>query len=99
MRQWSAAGDLSAFDHRALHAYWQSCNEPARIHAFCEDYRAGATRDIEADEADLAAGKTIQCPTYVIWSDFISSAAPSATASSRSRSGAGASPPRPPASA
>ena len=100
MRQWSAAGDLSAFDHRALHAYWQSCNEPARIHAFCEDYRAGATRDIEADEADLAAGKTIQCPTLrdlerlSIWS-----ADPSATASSRSRSGAGASPPRSPGSA
>ena len=70
MRQWSAAGDLSAFDPRALHAYRQSCNEPSRIHAFCEDYRAGATRDIEADEADLAAGKTIQCPTCVIWSDY-----------------------------
>jgi haloacetate dehalogenase len=70
MRLWSAAGDLSAFDHQALEAYWQSCNEPTRIHAFCEDYRAGATQDIEADEADLAAGKTISCPTYVIWSDF-----------------------------
>lgn len=70
MKAWSAAGDLEAFDPRALEAYWQSCNEPTRIHAFCEDYRAGATRDIEADEADLAAGKTIQCLTYLIWSDF-----------------------------
>lgn len=70
LRKWSAAGDLDAFDPRALESYWQSCNEPTRIHAFCEDYRAGATRDVEADEADLAVGKTIQCPTYVIWSDF-----------------------------
>jgi haloacetate dehalogenase len=70
MRKWSAAGNLDAFDRRALEAYWQSCNEPTRIHAFCEDYRAGATRDIEADEADLAAAKTIGCPAYLIWSDF-----------------------------
>jgi haloacetate dehalogenase len=70
MKAWSAAGDLSAFDPRALESYRQSCNEPTRIHAFCEDYRAGATRDIEADEADLAAGKTISCPTYLVWSDF-----------------------------
>ncbi|PVE26345.1 alpha/beta hydrolase [Microvirga sp. KLBC 81] len=70
MKAWSAAGDLDAFDPRAIESYWQSCNEPTRIHAFCEDYRAGATRDIEADEADLAAGKRIQCPTYLIWSDF-----------------------------
>ena len=70
LRKWSAAGDLDAFDPRALESYWQSCNEPTRIHAFCEDYRAGATRDVEADEADLAVGKTIQCPTYLIWSDF-----------------------------
>ena len=70
MKKWSASGDLSAFDHRALAAYRNGFNEPSRIHAFCEDYRAGATRDIEADEADLAAGKTIGCPTQLIWSDF-----------------------------
>lgn len=70
MKAWSAAGDLNAFDSRAIEAYWQSCNEPTRIHAVCEDYRAGATRDIEADEADLAAGKKIQCLIYLIWSDY-----------------------------
>jgi haloacetate dehalogenase len=70
MKAWSAAGDLSAFDPRALESYRQSCNEPTRIHAFCEDYRAGATRDVEADESDLAAGKRIECPTYLVWSDY-----------------------------
>jgi len=70
MKSWSAAGDLAAFDPRALESYRQSCNEPSRIHAFCEDYRAGATLDVEADEADLAAGKQIRCPVYLIWSDF-----------------------------
>ena len=70
MKAWSASGDLGIFDPRALESYRQSCNDPTRIHAFCEDYRAGATRDVEADEADLAAGRTIQCPTYLIWSDY-----------------------------
>jgi haloacetate dehalogenase len=70
LAKWSAPGDLSFLDRRALKSYRESCNEPTRIHAFCEDYRAGATRDIEADKADLAAGKTIRCPTYLIWSDF-----------------------------
>lgn len=70
MKKWSAPGDLSAFDRRAMAAYRDGFNEPSRIHAFCEDYRAGATLDIAADEADLAARKTIQCPTQLIWSDF-----------------------------
>lgn len=70
MAKWSGTGTLAPFDPRALAAYRQSCNEPTRIHAFCEDYRAGASLDCEADEADLAAGKTIQCPAKLIWSDF-----------------------------
>jgi haloacetate dehalogenase len=70
MAKWSAPGDLSFIDPRALKSYRESCNEPSRIHAFCEDYRAGATRDIEADEADLSSKKVIGCPTYLIWSDF-----------------------------
>ena len=68
---WSAAGDLSAFDARALESYRKSYIDPARIHAFCEDYRAGATADVEADDGDLRAGKKIQCPTLVIWSEYL----------------------------
>jgi haloacetate dehalogenase len=70
MRKWSGDDSLRAFDPRALQSYRASCNEPNRIHAFCEDYRAGATRDCEADEADLAAGKTIQCPAHLVWSEL-----------------------------
>jgi haloacetate dehalogenase len=70
LAKWSAPGDLSFLDRQALQSYRDSCNDPTRIHSFCEDYRAGATRDIEADEADLAAGKTIGCPAYLIWSEF-----------------------------
>ncbi|HEX8662817.1 MAG TPA: alpha/beta hydrolase [Beijerinckiaceae bacterium] len=70
LKGWSKDGTLDAFDPRALAAYRQSWNEPSRIHASCEDYRAGATRDREADEADLAAGRTVSCPTFVVWSSF-----------------------------
>jgi haloacetate dehalogenase len=67
---WSGDGALDAFDARALAAYRQSSNEPSRIHAFCEDYRAGATVDVQQDEADLAAGRVIACPTLLVWSEF-----------------------------
>lgn len=68
MRAWSGTKSLASFDARALMAYRQSWNEPSRIHAACEDYRAGATLDRAADEADLAAGRTIACPVHLVWS-------------------------------
>lgn len=70
LRDWTAARSLDVFDPRALDAYRAGCNEPSRIHAFCEDYRAGATLDLAADEADLAAGRTIACPVLVIAAEF-----------------------------
>lgn len=67
---WTRKGTLDAFDRRALAAYRQAANDPARIHAFCEDYRAGATIDRRRDEEDLAAGRTLDCPTLVLWGEF-----------------------------
>lgn len=79
LAKWSRSGDLSAFDPRALAAYRQSCNEPNRIHAFCEDYRAGATVDRAQDEADLEARRRIACPTLVLWAEFYLTRTASAT--------------------
>lgn len=70
LRDWSGATSLDVFDPRALAAYRASCNDPTRIHAFCEDYRAGATLDVTADEADLAVGRAIACPVLVVWAEF-----------------------------
>lgn len=64
---WTRAGDLSAYDFRALNAYRAFFRDPTRVHAACEDYRAGATVDLQADEADRAAGRTIGCPVHVVW--------------------------------
>jgi haloacetate dehalogenase len=67
----AAAGprDLSVFAPEALARYRALLEDPARIHAVCEDYRAGAGIDRRLDDEDLAAGRTIACPTLVLWAD------------------------------
>ncbi len=66
---WGGTGDLSPFAPEALDHYRSFFSEPARIHATCEDYRAGATYDVAADEADRTAGRRIGCPTAVFWGE------------------------------
>jgi haloacetate dehalogenase len=61
------AKDLSAFDPRALAHYHAFFQDPARLHATCEDYRAGRTTDLAHDEADRAAGRKIDCPLLALW--------------------------------
>jgi haloacetate dehalogenase len=61
------AKNLSVFDARALAHYRAFFQDPSRIHATCEDYRAGRTTDLAIDEADRAAGKKITCPLLAIW--------------------------------
>lgn len=69
LRDWSGAKSLDAFAPAALHLYRQSWTVPERIRAACADYRAGATRDREADLTDLAKGRTIACPTLILAGD------------------------------
>jgi haloacetate dehalogenase len=45
--------------------YLRTFRNPATIHAACEDYRAGATIDMEHDVADM--GKKVECPLLVLW--------------------------------
>ena len=45
--------------------YLRTSSDPANIHAMCEDYRAGASIDLQHDEADLS--KKIQCPLVTLW--------------------------------
>lgn len=67
MASWTKAKNLSAFDPRALAHYRAAFSDPLRIHASCEDYRAGQGADLAHDEADRAAGKTITCPFTALW--------------------------------
>ena len=72
LKSWAKSGDLSHFSAEALAHYRALLQEPARVHAVCEDYRAGATIDWQLDEADLAAGRKIACPTFLLWgSDYL----------------------------
>ena len=45
--------------------YLRTSSLPENIHAMCEDYRAGASIDLEHDEADLS--KKIACPLLTLW--------------------------------
>lgn len=69
LASWTAVKDLSAFDPRAMAHYRAFFSDSARISACCEDYRAGAGPDVEADEKDRKAGKTIAAKTLVLWGD------------------------------
>src|SRR6202162_163022 len=67
MASWTKSKDLSAFDPRALAHYRAFFQDPSRIRATCEDYRAGEGIDLAHDEADRAAGKKIACPLLALW--------------------------------
>jgi haloacetate dehalogenase len=67
LRSWAKDRTLDCFAHAALAHYRALLSAPERIHAVCEDYRAGATTDRVADEADRKAGRKIACPTLVLW--------------------------------
>lgn len=61
------AGRRDALDAEAVSTYKTFFRKPSVIQATCEDYRAGATLDVEHDSADLAQGKKIQCPLLIMW--------------------------------
>ncbi|MFI7078971.1 alpha/beta fold hydrolase [Micromonospora sp. NPDC049903] len=45
----------------------QAVHDPATIRAMLEDYRAGLGVDREHEEADRRAGRTVRCPTLLLW--------------------------------
>lgn len=62
------ASDINKLDPNAVAAYLEQYRDPARIHAQCEDYRAGATIDRDLDQADRDAGRRLDCPVLLMWS-------------------------------
>ena len=61
--EWSGTSGVPT--ERAL-AEYERCFDVETVHASCEDYRAGATIDLEHDAAD--AQSAISCPVLVLWS-------------------------------
>jgi haloacetate dehalogenase len=60
-------GGTGAFTPEAFAEYLRCFKDPATIHATCEDYRAGATIDIEHSNEDGA--KKVVCPLLVLWGE------------------------------
>lgn len=66
------AGDMNAVmaalghDRFSVAEYARHFRNPSVIEAVCEDYRAGATVDADADRADRASGRKIEWPLLVL---------------------------------
>jgi haloacetate dehalogenase len=45
--------------------YLRCYQDPATLHAMCEDYRAAASIDLEHDKADLDT--KVRCPLLALW--------------------------------
>jgi haloacetate dehalogenase len=67
LKSWTGDRSLRHFAPEALAAYRAAVREPVRLHAMCEDYRAGATIDRALDDADRAAGRKIEAPLFALW--------------------------------
>jgi haloacetate dehalogenase len=59
--------DASSFPAEIRAAYIDALGNAATVHAICEEFRAAATLDVRADEADRRAGRHITCPTLALW--------------------------------
>ncbi len=57
----------SALDENMDH--YVAAFTPDTVRATCDDYRAGATIDVEIDRADRDAGRRITCPLLALWGD------------------------------
>lgn len=75
-RPYSGDGTLDCFHPSVLAQYRLDWADPAHVHAYCEDYRAGAGPDLATDISDYADGKRINCPTLVLWSRKVFGASP-----------------------
>ena len=60
-------GGTGAVTDEAFAEYLRCFKDPATIHATCEDYRAGASIDLEHSNAD--GGKKVTCPLLVLWGE------------------------------
>ena len=60
-------GGTTAITPEAFAEYRRCFSDPATIHATCEDYRAGATIDLEHAQED--GTRTVTCPLLVLWGE------------------------------
>jgi haloacetate dehalogenase len=61
-------GRRELFAAEAYEEYLRCARDAQTLHAFCEDYRAGATFDFELDESERGR-RRIACPVLVLWGE------------------------------
>jgi haloacetate dehalogenase len=59
--------DQSSFPSEVRAAYIAALQDPATVHAICEEYRAAATLDFTQDTKDRHANHRIACPVLALW--------------------------------
>jgi haloacetate dehalogenase len=64
--EWGTPAEV--FDENARREYLAQLEDPAHLHAICEEYRAAAGIDREHDRANRVAGHRISYPVLVLWS-------------------------------
>jgi haloacetate dehalogenase len=67
MSSWRRGGQ--PFDPRAVDEYVRCFNDPAAVHASCEDYRAAVGTDLDDDDAAAARGQLVTAPTLALWGE------------------------------
>jgi len=66
--EWGSPG-LTHLEPEALAEYERCFSQPETLHAICEDYRAGASIDLDHDRADRSAGHRLACDLLVLWGE------------------------------
>ena len=66
LASWGSDG-LGHIEPEALAEYERCFCRADAIHATCEDYRAGASIDLEHDRASRTANEKIACDLYLLW--------------------------------
>ncbi|MCL4105054.1 UNVERIFIED_CONTAM: hypothetical protein GTU68_018761 [Idotea baltica] len=67
LQSWTLGKSLDVFPDHALHSYRDQARDPARIHAMCADYRAGAFFDRPLDDTDRQSRRKIAAPLAFLW--------------------------------
>jgi len=60
--------DAAVFSQAVRNAYIHALEDPAHVHAICEEFRAAYTIDHIHDTEDRKKANRIQCPVLALWS-------------------------------
>lgn len=60
---------LKVFAPACFEQYVSVLQDPAAVHAMCEDYRASATIDMDQAKEDIEHGRAIENPLMVLWGE------------------------------